>query len=63
MPLDASIDAFFGRTSPGRGYVLRRILRRAVRYGRSKLDAPPGFFSKLVPSLVDHRRSMGISGS
>ena len=32
---------------------MRRILRRAVRYGRSKLDAPAGFFSQLVPTVVD----------
>ncbi|CAE6957600.1 ALATS [Symbiodinium natans] len=40
-------------SSEGRGYVLRRILRRAVRYGRSKLQAPPGFFSQLVPKVAD----------
>ena len=38
----------------GRGYVLRRILRRAVRYGQQVLGAPRGFFSSLVPDLVAH---------
>ncbi len=37
----------------GRGYVLRRILRRAVRYGRQMLGAKTGFFAQLVPVVVD----------
>jgi len=35
----------------GREYVLRRVLRRAVRYG-DKLGCPKQFFNKLVPSVV-----------
>jgi alanyl-tRNA synthetase len=37
----------------GRGYVLRRVLRRAVRYGRQNLGADLGFFCRLVPKLVE----------
>ena len=36
----------------GRGYVLRRILRRGVRYGQEILKCKPGFFSELVPVVV-----------
>lgn len=38
----------------GRGYVLRRILRRGARYARKKLGANIGsFFSSLVPTVVE----------
>ncbi|XP_003225388.1 alanine--tRNA ligase, cytoplasmic [Anolis carolinensis] len=37
----------------GRGYVLRRILRRAVRYAHEKLNAPRGFFATLVDVVVE----------
>jgi len=36
----------------GRGYVLRRIIRRAIRHGY-KLGARAAFFHKLVPDLVE----------
>jgi alanyl-tRNA synthetase len=39
-------------SNEGRGYVVRRILRRAVRYGWEKLDLRQPFFHKLVPGLA-----------
>ncbi|MDZ7771891.1 MAG: alanine--tRNA ligase [Balneolaceae bacterium] len=37
----------------GRGFVVRRILRRAIRYGWDKLDLKEPFFHKLVPVLAE----------
>lgn len=40
--------------SDGRGYVVRRVLRRGVRYARKYFNADIGaFFSKILPALVD----------
>ena len=39
-------------SNEGRGYVLRRIMRRAMRHGQ-KFGVSPDFFHKLVPTLVE----------
>jgi alanyl-tRNA synthetase len=40
-------------SNDGRGYVLRRVLRRGVRYGQQILGAEPGFFHQLVRTVVE----------
>ena len=43
----------------GRGYVVRRVLRRGARYARKYLKVEIGdFFSKLVPTLVEQMGGM-----
>ncbi|KAI0787758.1 tRNA synthetases class II (A)-domain-containing protein [Fomes fomentarius] len=43
----------------GRGYVLRRILRRGARFARKKLGVPIGsFFSSLVPVVIEQMGSV-----
>ncbi|MEX0769400.1 MAG: alanine--tRNA ligase [Balneolaceae bacterium] len=40
-------------SNEGRGYVIRRILRRAIRYGWDRLGFKQPFFHKLTPVLAD----------
>ena len=40
-------------SNEGRGYVLRRILRRAARYGRQYLNIEGPFLIKLLPTIVE----------
>jgi alanyl-tRNA synthetase len=43
----------------GRGYVVRRVLRRGARYARKYFNTEIGdFFSKVVPSLVEQMGGM-----
>jgi alanyl-tRNA synthetase len=43
----------------GRGYVVRRVLRRGARYARKYFNVQIGdFFSKIIPTLLDHMGEM-----
>eukprot|EP00939_MAST-03C_sp_MAST-3C-sp1_P000261 g261.t1 len=41
----------------GRNYVVRRVLRRAVRFGQQQLQMRPGFMCELVDVVVQHFKS------
>ena len=45
-------------SNDGRGYVIRRILRRAIRYGWDKLGLKQPFMYKLVGVLADQFKSV-----
>jgi alanyl-tRNA synthetase len=45
-------------SNTGAGYVIRRILRRAIRYGYQTLELKEPFMNKLVPTLI---KMMGAS--
>jgi alanyl-tRNA synthetase len=40
-------------SNEGRNYVVRRILRRGILYGRKALRLPTGFFEQIVPTVVE----------
>ena len=42
-----------GESCPAFRLVLRRILRRAVRFCSEVLHAPPGLLASLVPTVVE----------
>ena len=41
-------------SNEGRGYVLRRVLRRAARFGRQQFDQREPFIYKIVPTIAEH---------
>jgi len=40
----------------GRGYVLRRIMRRAIQAGRNILGLEKPFLTEILPAVIDHRK-------